>query len=153
MGKDRQPDIVVVATNRRAHYDYAIDDTFEAGIQLTGTEVKSLREAKVTLGEGYVTVSGGEAWMVNVYIPEYLPANRFNHEPKRKRKLLLKANEIDKIATKIKEQGYTAVPIELYFKKGWAKLRFGLGKGKKHYDKRQDQKAKDARREMRDARQ
>ena len=149
MGKptaDRQ----LIASHRRARYDYEIGDTLEAGIVLTGTEVKSLRDGKATISEAYVQIERGEAWLLNAYIPEYSHGNRFNHEPRRKRKLLLHAHEIDKITAKVREQAYTGVPIELYFKHGHAKLLFGLGKGRKHYDKRQVEKDKMARREMRD---
>ncbi len=140
-----------ITTNRRARYDYEIADTFEAGLVLVGTEVKSLREGHVTLGEGYVRLTGGEAWLVGVTIPEYSFGNIHNHEPRRDRKLLLHAHEIEKIRVKTREQGFTAIPMELYFKNGRVKLLFGLGKGKKHHDKRQSTREKDHRREIRDA--
>jgi len=141
-----------IATNRRARYDYEIAETFEAGLVLLGTEVKSLREGHVTLGEGYVRVGGDEAWLVGVTIPEYSHGNLGNHELRRTRKLLLHRHEIDKVSTRIREQGFTAVPIELYFLNGRVKLLFGLGKGRKHYDKRQVSRERTARRELRDLR-
>ncbi len=142
----------VVASNRRARYDYEIVETFEAGIALTGTEVKSLRAGHVTLGEGYVRIEGGEAWLVDVTIPEYKFGNIHNHAPRRKRKLLLHAHELEKVEAKIREKGFTAVPLELYFKGGWAKLLFGLGKGRKTIDKRHHEREKNARKELRDVR-
>ncbi len=142
---------VVVASNRRARYDYEITDEFEAGLMLRGTEVKSLREGRVTLTEGYVTVKDGEAWLINVHIPEYTFGNRENHEPKRTRKLLLNAHEIDRLIRKLESEGFAAVPLEIYFLRGWAKLSFGLGRGRKHYDKRQAEKKKEDRREIRQA--
>ncbi len=140
----------IIATNRKARFDYEIGDTFEAGLELVGTEVKSLRDGHVTLGEGYVRVAGTQAFLVGVTIPEYTHGNLANHEPRRPRRLLLHRHEIDKISQRIREQGFTAVPIELYFRNGYAKLLFGLGKGRKHYDKRQVARQKDARREMRE---
>ena len=140
----------IIATNRRAQFDYEIGDTFEAGLQLMGTEVKSLRDGHVTLGEGYVRVTGTEAFLVGVTIPEYSHGNLQNHEPRRPRKLLLHRHEIDKVAQRIREQGFSAIPIELYFKNGYVKLLFGLGKGRKHHDKRHYNREKDARREMRE---
>lgn len=142
----------VVASNRRARYDYEIVETFEAGLALTGTEVKSLRAGHVTLGEGYVRIEGGEAWLVDVTIPEYRFGNIHNHAPRRKRKLLLNKHELEKVEAKIREKGFTAVPLELYFKGGWAKLLFGLGKGRKTIDKRHHEREKSARKELRDIR-
>ena len=147
----RSKDVVTVARNRRAKYDYEIVDTFEAGLQLTGTEVKSLREGHATIAEGYVQVKSGEAWLVGAYIPEYAFGNINNHPPRRDRKLLLHRHQIDRVAAKLKEQGFTAVPMSIYFNQGKAKLEFGLGKGKKKYDKRHAEREKDARRAMRDA--
>jgi SsrA-binding protein len=140
----------VIATNRRARYDYEIESTFEAGLALVGTEVKSLRDGRVTLGEGFIIIKNGEAWLMGVHIPEYSHGNRNNHEPRRPRKLLLRALEIERIQRKLEEQGNTGVPMVLYFKNGWVKLEFGLGKGKKHYDKRQAERKKIDRRESRD---
>jgi SsrA-binding protein len=146
----RNPNHTLVASNRKARHEYEISATFEAGLMLTGTEVKSLRAGHVTLHEGYVRVDSGEAWLVDVTIPEYRHGNRNNHEPRRPRKLLLNAHEIEKITVRIREKGYSAVPLEIYFKAGWAKLLFGLGKGKKLHDKRQSEREKTQRREMRD---
>ena len=147
MSNDRE--IKMVARNRRATYDYAIGDTFEAGMVLTGTEVKSLREGQATIAEAYVQIKDDEAWLLGAHIPEYKYGNRFNHEPRRPRKLLLKRSQINRIEVRIAQGGFTGVPMELYFSNGYAKLKFGLGKGKKHYDKRQDAKKKIDRREMR----
>ena len=139
----------MIARHRRATYDYAIGDTFEAGLVLTGTEVKSLRDGQATIAEAFVQIKDGEAWLLGAHIPEYRYGNRFNHEPRRPRKLLLKRNQIDRIGSRIAQGGFTGVPMELYFSNGYAKLKFGLGKGKKNYDKRQDAKKKIDRREMR----
>ncbi len=138
----------VVAQNRRARHDYELGDQFEAGIELRGTEVKSLREGSATIKEGYVTVIAGEAYLINSFIPEYTFGNRNNHDPKRKRKLLLKKREIARLQGKLEEQGLTAVPLELYFVGGWAKLSFALGRGRKNYDKREAERSKTARREI-----
>jgi len=140
----------VVTRNRRAKHDYAIKDTYEAGLVLQGTEVKSLREGRATITEGFVQVKANEAWLFQTHIPEYAYGNINNHEPTRPRKLLMKRNQIDKLRVSLDVQGFTGVPMEIYFKDGYAKLYFGIGKGKKHYDKRQDAKAKTDRREMRE---
>ncbi len=142
----------IIASNRKARYDYDIGDTFEAGLQLVGTEVKSLRDGHVTLNEGYIRITGQQAFLVGVTIPEYSHGNLENHEPRRPRKLLLHRHEIDKVAQRLREQGFTAVPLELYFRNGYVKLLFGLGKGRKHHDKRHAAREKDARREMREHR-
>ncbi len=147
----RNKDVITVARNRRAKYDYEIVDTYEAGLQLTGTEVKSLREGHATIAEGYVQVKGREAWLVGAYIPEYAYGNINNHPPRRDRKLLLHRHQLDRLAAKLKEQGFSAVPMSIYFKQGKAKLEFGLGKGKKKYDKRQAEREKQAKKAMRDA--
>lgn len=146
--KKADPSKKIVATNRRAKFDYEIDDTFEAGLVLRGSEVKSLRGGKVTLGEGYVMVDNGEAWLVDVHIPEYPNAGYAQHEPRRPRKLLLHGREIERIGSRIREQGYAAVPMELYFRDGRCKLLFGLGKGRKNIDKRRLEREKEDRREM-----
>ncbi len=140
----------MIARNRRANYDYDIKDTFEAGLSLVGSEVKSLRQGNATITEAHISISDFEAWVHNLHIPEYKYANRFNHEPKRKRKLLLHRHEIDRIKRRLEEKGYSAIPMELYFKGGFAKISFGLGKGRKHHDKRQHEKDKQDRRDMRD---
>ncbi len=126
----------VVASNRRARHDYFIDDVFEAGIVLTGTEVKSVRQGRASLVDGFVNVEKGEAWLEGVHIPEYTEGTWTNHAPRRKRKLLLHAEEIDRIADGTREKGHTVVPLRLYFVKGKAKVEIGIARGKKLYDKR-----------------
>jgi len=137
----------VVATNRKARHDYHIEDVYEAGIVLTGTEVKSLRAGRASLVDGYATVEGGEAWLENVHIPEYTQGTWTNHSTRRRRKLLLNRVEIDKLTGKIKESGFTLVPLSLYFKDGKAKVEIALAKGKKEYDKRQTLKEQQDKRE------
>ena len=126
----------VVAQNKKARHDYHIDDTFEAGLVLVGTEVKSLREGRASLADGFAEVDGGEAWLLNVHIPEYTQGTWTNHAARRKRKLLLHRSEIDKIERKVSEKGFTLVPLALYFKDGRAKVEIGVARGKKAYDKR-----------------
>jgi len=126
----------VVATNRKARHDYAIIDTYEAGLVLTGTEVKSLRMGRATLGDGYASIDYGEAWLENVHIPEYTEGTWNNHTPRRKRKLLLHRDEIDKLEAKSRESGHTIVPLQLYFSGGRAKVEIALARGKREYDKR-----------------
>ena len=137
----------VIATNRRARHDYAISDTYEAGLVLTGTEVKSLRAGKANLTDAYAEVRDGEVWLVNLHIPEYDQGTWTNHEPRRSRKLLLHAQEISRLIGKTKQSGLTLVPMQLYFKDGKAKVEIGLGRGKKAYDKRQDLAAREAKRD------
>lgn len=132
----------VVASNKRARHDYFIEDVFEAGLSLTGTEVKSLRQGRATIGDGYVTVERGEAWLENVHIPEYTEGTWTNHSPRRKRKLLLHAHEIDQLAEGSRDKGLTVVPLRLYFVKGRAKVEIGIARGKKLFDKRQTLKEK-----------
>src|SRR5438105_15750129 len=140
--------IKVVAENRKARFNYAIEDTIEAGIALTGTEVKSIRNGKTTIAESYADSKGGEIWLINANIPEYLQANRFNHEPKRPRKLLLKSREIAKLAQGTERQGMTIVPLKIYFnEKGRAKIEIALARGKQLHDKRETEKARDWNRE------
>lgn len=127
----------VVATNRRARHDYTIEDTYEAGLVLTGTEVKSLREGRASLVDGYAFVDGGEAWLDAVHIPEYLDGTWNNHAPRRKRKLLLHKAQIVKIENTVKQGGYTIVPLSIYFLDGRAKVEIAVAKGKREYDKRQ----------------
>ncbi|MGN6502895.1 MAG: SsrA-binding protein SmpB [Pseudolysinimonas sp.] len=127
----------VVATNRRARHDYTIEDTYEAGIVLQGTEVKSLREGRASLVDGYAFIEGGEVWLDAVHIPEYTEGTWNNHAPRRKRKLLLHGAQIVKISHKTKEGGYTLVPLSIYFKDGRAKVELAVAKGKREYDKRQ----------------
>ncbi|MEV0581986.1 SsrA-binding protein SmpB [Nonomuraea sp. NPDC050310] len=138
----------LIAQNKRARHDYQISDTFEAGLVLQGTEVKSLREGRASLTDGYATVENDEAWLLNVHIPEYAQGTWTNHSARRKRKLLLNRKEIDKLAAKLKEGGLTIVPLQLYFKDGRAKVEIGLGRGKKDWDKRQTLAEQQAKREM-----
>jgi SsrA-binding protein len=139
----------IAAENRRARYNYEIGETFEAGLMLTGTEVKSLRTGKATIAESYASVDrAGELYLVNANIPEYLQANRFNHEPKRPRKLLLRAREIVKLAQGTEREGMTIVPLKIYFnEKGRAKIEIALARGKQLHDKRETEKKRDWSRE------
>ncbi|MBU0550289.1 SsrA-binding protein SmpB [Myxococcota bacterium] len=145
----KRPDEIIIARNRRARHDYELLQVFEAGLVLTGTEVKSLRQGRASIGEGYVTVLDGEAFLMGAHIPPYVHGNRFNHEPVRPRKLLLKIREIARLDLKLREQGLTCVPTQLYFKLGWAKLEFALARGRKSYDKRYSELEKINRREAR----
>jgi SsrA-binding protein len=131
----------VVADNRKARFHYEIIDTLEAGIALTGTEVKSLRQGKATIGEAYAGPSGEELFLFNAYIPEYLQANRFNHETRRPRRLLLHKRQIDKLIGATQREGFTVIPLKIYFNdRGRAKVELGLGRGKKLHDKRETEK-------------
>ncbi|MET9340223.1 MULTISPECIES: SsrA-binding protein SmpB [unclassified Nonomuraea] len=138
----------LIAQNKRARHDYHVEDTFEAGLVLQGTEVKSLRAGKASLIDGYASIDDGEAWLLNVHIPEYSQGTWTNHAARRKRKLLLNRKEIDKLAAKVKEGGLTIVPLSLYFKDGRAKIEIGLARGKKDWDKRQTLKEQQDKREM-----
>ncbi|MGO4565171.1 SsrA-binding protein SmpB [Rhizobium sp. 2YAF20] len=134
----------IVAENRKARYNYEIMDTYEAGLMLMGTEVKALREGKANIAESYASDEGGEIWLINSYLPEYLQANRFNHEPRRRRKLLLSAREIGRLRVGINREGMTLIPLKIYFNdQGRAKLELALAKGKKLHDKRQSEKERD----------
>jgi SsrA-binding protein len=134
----------IVAENRKARFNYEIIDTYEAGLVLTGTEVKSLREGKANIAESYATDEGGEMWLINSYLPEYLQANRFNHEPRRRRKLLLSKREAGRLQSAINRDGMTLIPLKIYFNdQGRAKLELALGKGKKLHDKRETEKERD----------
>jgi SsrA-binding protein len=144
----REQGIKQVAGNRKAYHDYFIDETLEAGIVLVGTEVKSLREGRVNLRDSYGEIRGGELYLVGVHISPYEQGNIANHEPLRPRKLLLHGREIDRIAQKVNERGYTVVPTKLYFKDGRAKVEIGLARGKHLYDKRQDMARRDAQRDV-----
>jgi SsrA-binding protein len=149
MAAKSDPNSKVVADNRRARFNYAVGDTFEAGIALTGTEVKSLRIGKATIAESYAGTKDGEMWLYNTNIPEYLQASRFIHTPKRPRKLLLHKREIAKLIIAVEREGMTIVPLKLYFnEKGRAKVQLAIARGKKLHDKREDLKKKDADREM-----
>jgi SsrA-binding protein len=134
----------LVADNRKARFNYAIGDTFEAGIVLVGTEVKSLRTGKANIGDSYAGAAGGELWLYNADIPEYDKAHQFNHERRRARKLLLARRQIDKLASAVEREGMTIVPLKLYFDvRGRAKLEIALAKGKKLHDKRETEKKRD----------
>jgi SsrA-binding protein len=139
----------VVASNREAYHNYHILETHECGIALTGTEVKSIREGRCNLKDGYAQIRKSEAWLMNVHISPYSHGNRENHEPTRARKLLLHRGEIDKLAGKVQEKGLTLVPTKMYFKGGRIKVEIGVAKGKKLYDKRETEKRRDADREVR----
>lgn len=134
----------VAADNRKARYNYEIIDSFEAGIMLTGTEVKSLRNGQAMIAESYANNEDGELWLINSYIPEYLEGNRFNHQPRRRRKLLLHRRQIEKLSMAVQRDGMTLIPLKLYFNEnGRAKVEIGLGKGKKVHDKRESEKKRD----------
>jgi SsrA-binding protein len=142
--KKSDPARKIVAENRRARFNYEIDDTVEAGLVLQGTEVKSLRNGEANIAESYVSEEGGEIWLINSYIPEYLEANRFNHEPRRRRKLLLNKREMARMAQSADREGMTLVPLKLYFNdRGLAKLQVAVAKGKKTVDKRETVKKRD----------
>jgi SsrA-binding protein len=145
----QEPNFKIAADNRRARFDYEIGEIFEAGLMLTGTEVKSLRTGKATIAESYASVDrAGEAFLINANIPEYLQANRFNHEPKRPRKLLLKSRELAKLSQAIEREGMTIVPLKIYFNaQGRAKIEIALARGKKLHDKRETEKKRDWNRE------
>ena len=138
----------VIAKNRRALHDFTIEDHVEAGLALVGSEVKSCRDSKVSLQEAYVLVERGEAFLLNAHIAEYIPANRFNHDPLRRRKLLLHRREIDKLEVRLKQQGQSAVPLALYFVKGRVKADIGIGKGKSYVDRRDAVRDREAKREV-----
>ena len=138
----------IVADNRKARFHYFIDDTMEAGLALTGTEVKSLRSGKATIAESYADARDGEIWLINSNIPEYLQANRFNHSPKRQRKLLLHRRQINKLIGAVEREGMTLVPLKLYFnERGRAKVELALARGKKLYDKRDTERQRSWERE------
>jgi SsrA-binding protein len=138
----------VVASNRKARHDYAILDAFEAGLALTGTEVKSLRAGRASLVDAFAQMSGNEVYLHGMHIPEYTHGTWTNHEPRRVRKLLLRRVEIDRLVGKLRESGLTLVPLSVYFSDGWAKVELGLARGKRSYDKRQDLAKRDADREI-----
>ena len=138
----------VVASNRKARHDYTILDTYEAGMQLTGTEVKSLRLGRSSLTDAFAHESGRELFLHGMHIPEYTQGTWTNHDPRRTRKLLLKRDEIEKILGRLRDDGVTLVPLSVYFNDGWAKVEIAVAKGKKSYDKRQDLAKRDAQREI-----
>ena len=144
MAEKKERAIKVAAENRKARFNFAIEETIEVGITLTGTEVKSIRNGKATIAESYADSKAGEIWLVNANIPEYLQANRFNHEPRRPRKLLLHRKQINKLVGAVERQGMTLIPLKLYFnEQGRAKLELALAKGKKLHDKRETEKQRD----------
>jgi SsrA-binding protein len=142
--KKNDPNNKTVAENRKARFSYEVTDTLEAGLVLTGTEVKALRDGKATIAESYASVEGGELWLINSYLPEYLQGNRFNHEPRRRRKLLVSRKERAKLAQAVEREGMTMVPLKIYFNdRGRAKLLLGVARGKQLHDKRQTAKDRD----------
>jgi SsrA-binding protein len=145
---DKPPPIKVIATNRKASHDFVIHERMEAGIVLVGSEVKSLRDAKVTIADGWVEIRRGQAYIHNIQINEYAQANRWQHEVGRDRKLLMHKNEIDKLGTKTTIKGYTLIPLALYFKGAFVKVELGLVTHKKQHDKRQTKRLADDKREM-----
>lgn len=138
----------VLAQNKKAGHDFFIEETIEAGMVLQGTEIKSIRNGRVQLRDSYVRVSGNEAWISNMHVSPYEQGNRFNHDPLRSRKLLLHKRQIAELIGRVKRDGYTIVPLKMYIKDGYAKLLIGVGKGKKNYDKRDDLRKKEAKRDM-----
>ncbi|MDO8308043.1 MAG: SsrA-binding protein SmpB [Actinomycetota bacterium] len=137
----------LISQNKKARHDYAIEDVFEAGLVLTGTEVKSLRAGRATLTDGYATVDGGEIWLRGIHIPEYTQGTWTNHEPRRARKLLLRRDEIRRIVAKVKDSGITLVPLALYFQDGYAKVEIAVARGRRSYDKRQAIAERESKRE------
>jgi SsrA-binding protein len=146
--KKKDPNNKIAAENRKARFSYEVTDTLEAGMVLTGTEVKSLREGKANIAESYASVEGGELWLINSHLPEYLQGNRFNHEPRRRRKLLVSTKERAKLAQAVEREGMTMVPLKIYFNdRGRAKLLLGVARGKQLHDKRETAKKRDWNRE------
>ncbi|USK54532.1 SsrA-binding protein SmpB [Cytobacillus solani] len=138
----------MIAQNKKAYHDFSIEETYEAGIVLQGTEIKSIRQGKVNLKDSYARIEKGEVFLIGMHISPYEQGNRYNHDPLRERKLLLHNKEISKLIGETKEIGYSLVPLKLYLKNGYAKVLIGLAKGKKKYDKREDLKKKEAKREV-----
>ncbi|AZO58865.1 MAG: SsrA-binding protein SmpB [Mesorhizobium sp.] len=146
--KKADPNNRTVAENRKARFSYEVLDTIETGLVLTGTEVKSLRQGQANIQESYASAEGGEIWLINSYLPEYLQANRFNHEPRRRRKLLVSKREMAKLAQSVEREGMTLVPLKIYFNdRGRAKLLLAIARGKKLHDKRETEKQRDWSRE------
>jgi SsrA-binding protein len=143
-----EPGKKIIASNRRARHEYTIEDVVEAGLVLTGTEVKSLRAGRASLTDGFAQITDGEAWLHGVHIPEYTQGTWTNHEPRRIRKLLMHRKEIDRLARSISERGLTLIPLSLYFSGGKVKIELGLARGKRTYDKRHDLAKRDAAREV-----
>ncbi|MBO8173299.1 MAG: SsrA-binding protein SmpB [Bacillaceae bacterium] len=142
------PGVKIVAQNKKARHDYFIEETFEAGIVLTGTEIKSIRAGRVNLKDSFARIHNGEVFLHNMHISPYEKGNRFNHEPLRTRKLLLHRKQIDKLIGMTKEKGYSLVPLDIHLNRGYAKINLALAKGKKLYDKRESMKKRDAKREI-----
>lgn len=136
-----------LAVNKKARFDYSIEETYEAGIVLQGTEIKSLRLGRVNIKDSHARISKGQVYLINLHIAEYEQGNRYNHDPTRSRKLLLHRKEIDKLIGLTQQEGYTLVPLKIYIKNGYAKVLIGLGKGKKKFDKREDMKRKQMKRD------
>ena len=146
---EKQSGVKVISNNKKAYFLYEIIETYEAGVQLTGTEVKSLREGRVNLRDGFAQIRNGEAWLLNVHISPYQASGAyFNHEPRRTRKLLLNRREISKLTGSIEQKGLTLVPLKMYFKGNWVKISIGLGRGKKIHDKRETIKRRQDQRDM-----
>ncbi len=149
MAKKPEPERKLIAENRRARFDYMIEDTLEAGIQLVGTEVKSLRSGRANIAESYANPEQGELWLINATIPEYPPAGQFNHDPRRRRKLLVRGRELRRLMGAVDREGRTLVPLRLYFNaRGIAKLELALAKGKKAHDKREATKDREWKRQQ-----
>ncbi len=140
--------IKIICQNKKARHDYFIEDTFEAGMVLLGTEVKALRDGKSSLGDSYAAIQGGEVYLLNCHISPFSPAHQYNHDPLRRRKLLLHKKEINKLIGKTREKGYNLIPLKIYFKDGKAKVELSLAKGKRQYDKRQTIKKRESQREI-----
>ncbi|MCL7453806.1 MAG: SsrA-binding protein SmpB [Anaerolineae bacterium] len=140
--------VKVIANNRKARHDYHFDDTYEAGLVLKGSEIKSIRAGRISLQQGFVVFQDGEAWLVDVHIAPYDPASREGHEPRRRRKLLLHRREIDRLQGQVQQKGYTVIPTKLYLKDGRAKIEIALARGKKQYDKRQTIAERDSKRQV-----
>lgn len=147
-GVGSEPGVKVIAENRRAKFDYSVEDKVEAGLQLMGSEVKSLRDGTANLGDAYVLPKGDELYLLNAHIGTYNPATFFGHLPTRERKLLMHRAEIDRWSQKVRERGYSIIPLVLYFKNGRAKVELGLCRGKTHEDRRQDIKERETKREL-----
>ena len=140
--------IKVISDNRKAYHDYFVEEKLEAGVILTGTEIKSIRNGRVNLKDSYARIENGEVWLYQLHISPYEQGNRFNHDPLRKRKVLLNRSEIIKLVGKVQQQGLTLIPTKIYLKRGLAKIELGVCRGKKNYDKRQDIAERDAKREI-----
>lgn len=148
MAQESSGGIKIVTTNRKAYHDYSVEDKFEAGMALMGSEVKSIAEGKANLTDSYCQVENGELWVYGIHISPYDPASRFGHDPRRKRKLLMHKYEINRLRGKVEQKGFAIVPLKLYFRRGKAKLEIGLVKGKRQYDKRDTIKERDMQRDL-----